>query len=223
LCELIRKYRLKTEKLRNQYAKYTTLRIDIKNKGGSGCSVAERILIPRAFYVEKPAWLPNGMTISATGKQMDITVRCEGDGELEIHLLGRDARNTEGIRYPVWIDVACFIVNGETVFKDTRTVCHDKRFVYRRKVNDGETLRIYTEWSECRSSNVLDEYRQLQADLKTADNKVKRLEKDRAETVRQLDKERELTKKLKKELENIKRGWSFKIGRVITYLPRKLK
>lgn len=223
LCELIRKYRLKTEKLRNQYAKYTTLRIDIKNKGGSGCSVAERILIPRAFYVEKPAWLPNGMTISATGKQMDITVRCEGDGELEIHLLGRDARNTEGIRYPVWIDVACFIVNGETVFKDTRTVCHDKRYVYRRKVNDGETLRIYTEWSECRSSNVLDEYRQLQANLKTADNKVKRLEKDRAETVRQLDKERELTKKLKKELENIKRGWSFKIGRVITYLPRKLK
>ena len=49
--------------------------------------------------------------------------------------------------------------------------------------------------------------------LRNVGSKVRRLEKDRAETV----------KRLEKELKQVKNGWSFRIGRVITYVPRNLK
>ena len=178
---------------------------------------------PAPIFLRRPGWLPGGITIEADSGRMTVVLQCLGEGNLEIGLLGRDMRNAAGKRYPVWIDCTYFAVNGETVFSDTRTVCHDKRYVYRKPVTNGEVISLTVCWTECRSSHVLDENRLLQAGLKTANNKVKRLEKDRAETVKQLNKEQKEVKKLEKELKNIKSGWSFKLGRAITWLPRKLR
>lgn len=91
---------------------------------------------------------------------------------LEVGLLGRDVRNVEGKRYPVWVDCTSFAVNGEVIFNETKTVCHDKRYVYRRTVKDGEVIQLDMVWTECQSSNVLDEYRQLQINLQNANAKV---------------------------------------------------
>lgn len=212
LCDLARYFQRKAQKLKNQYAKYNTLRVDIRNTGGN-CSVTERIITPKAFSARKPSWLSNGVTIECVSDRMKITVQCEGDGELAINLLGKDMRNASGIRYPIWIDVNYFSVNGEVIFNETKTVCHDKRYIYRKNVADGELLTLDLEWSECRSPVILDEYKQFQADLRNVGSKVRRLEKDRAETV----------KRLEKELKQVKNGWSFRIGRAITYVPRNLK
>ena len=92
-------------------------------------------------------------------------------------------------------------------------------------------------WSECRSSTVLGEISRLQGDLKksesritaaessleNANRKVKQLEKEKERLTEQLDKSSSREAKTKRELERVKAGWSFKAGRVITWLPRKIR
>ncbi len=198
LIALARYFQRKAWKLQDKYAKYYTLRLDIKNNGGEDCNLVERIITPKAFSVRKPEWLPNGVTIESRSERMKIVVQCEGDGELEIDLLGRDLRNAKKKRFPVWIDCTYFTVNGEAVFEGTKTVCYDKKFVYKRPVSDGERLEIELKWTECRSSFTADTFKKLEIEKKKA-------------------------KKLERELDDIKNGWSFKIGRVITFIPRKVR
>ena len=195
LSNLIRFYKAKVKKQENmvkqQYAKYSTLRMDIRNRGDKECAVIEQEIIPRPLSVRKPEWLPGGVTVESIAERMSVAVQCKGDGELEIGLMGRDVRNEDGKRYPIWIDCTYFAVNGEVIFAETKTVCHDKRYVYRKPVVDGEIVKLEVAWSECRSTNVLDECRQAV--------------------------------KLDKELQSIKNGWSYKIGKMITWLPSKIK
>ena len=198
LIDLARYFQRKAWRLQDEYAKYYTLRMDIKNNGGKGCNLVERIITPKAFSVRKPDGLSNGLTIESRSERMKIVVQCEGDGELEIALLGRDLCNAKKVRYPVWIDCTNFTVNGEAVFKGTKTVCFDKRFVYKRPVSDGERLEMELKWTECRSPVTVD-------------------------TFRKLEKERKRAKKLERELEKVKNGWSFRIGRIITLIPRKVR
>ena len=189
LIELAKYFQRKAWGLQNQYAKYYTLRVDIKNIGGKDCNLVERIVTPKAFSARKPAWLkPNGVTIESQSDRMKIVVQAEGDGELEIDLLGRDMRNADKKRYPVWIDVQWFAVNGEVIFKDTKTVCHGKAFVYKKNVADGELLELELKWSECQSPTVLEENR-----------------------------------KLRNEISRLKNSRSYRIGRVVTFIPRKIR
>ena len=189
LIELAKYFQRKAWGLQNQYAKYYTLRVDIKNIGGKDCNLVERIVTPKAFSARKSAWLkPNGVTIESQSDRIKIVVQAEGDGELEIDLLGRDMRNADKKRYPVWIDVQWFAVNGEVIFKDTKTVCHGKAFVYKKNVADGELLELELKWSECQSPTVLEENR-----------------------------------KLRNEISRLKNSRSYRIGRVVTFIPRKIR
>lgn len=238
LSNLIKFYKSRVKKqvnqVKQQYSKYSTLRMDIRNRGDEGCDVLEQEIIPQPLSVRRPQWLLDGITVESVAGRMSVVVQCKGDGELEIGLMGRDVRNEAGKRYPVWIDCTYFAVNGEVIFADTKTVCHDKRYVYRKPVVDGETVKLEVTWSECQSSNVLDEYRQLQAELKnsknktnqlqaelkSSNNKTDQLQKANAKTLQELNETQRKAAKLDKELQNVKNGWSFKIGRMITYIPR---
>ena len=162
--------------LQKQYAKYSTLRVDIRNRGDEKNNVIEQSVNPEPFSLKRPDWLKNGITIESETKSMVIVLQCQGDGELEVALRGRDIRNANGVRYPVWIDCTRFAVNGETIFDDIKTVCHDQPFKYSKAVKDGEVIRLEMAWSECQSSNVLDELRQLQANLKNANSKLRAAE-----------------------------------------------
>lgn len=237
LCGLIEHYRKKTTRIKVQYAKYDTLRVDIKNQGNPGCNVEILAAGPGPLYMESPTWLPGGVRIESAVKQMMIALRCRGDGELIVWLRGRDVRNAKGERYPVWIDCNRFTVNGRIVFNEVQTVCHDKFYRYSMPVSNGETVELEFTWSECRSSAVLGEIRRLQNDLKksesrikaaesslkNADGKIKQLETEKDRLAEKLEKRRALEAKTKRELERVKAGWSFKAGRVITWLPRKIR
>lgn len=233
LCKVANHYRIKAEiqatrakrieEKYSSYRKYCTLRIDIRNKGIKNCNVIEQSVRPAPIFLRRPGWLPDGITIETDSGRMTVVLQCLGDGNLEIGLLGRDMRNAAGKRYPVWIDCTYFAVNGETIFNDTRTVCHDKRYVYRKPVTNGEVISLTVCWTECRSSYVLDENRLLQADLRKANAKAKRLEQVKSETEIKLKTTQAEAAKLKRELDNVKSGWSFRLGRVITWLPRKLR
>lgn len=219
------KYRVKKQvnQVKQQYSKYSTFRMDIRNRGDEGCDVLEQEIVPQPLSVRRPQWLLDGITVESVAGRMSVVVQCKGDGELEIGLMGRDVRNEAGKRYPVWIDCTYFAVNGEVIFADTKTVCHDKRYVYRKPVVDGETVKLEVTWSECQSSNVLDEYRQLQAELKNLNNRTNQLQKTNAKILKELNETQRKAEKLDKELKNVKNGWSYKIGKMITWLPSKIK
>ena len=59
--------------------------------------------------------------------------------------------------------------------------------------------------------------------LNDAQQKVVDLEKKNTKIAKTLETEAIKAAKLTTELRNIKNGWSFRIGRVITWLPRKIK
>ena len=191
LSGLIRFYKNKVKKqvnqIKKQYAKYSILRMDIQNRGDEGCDVIEQLVTPDPVSLCKPQWLPGGITVESSAGRMSVDVQCKGDGELEIGLMGLDVRNEDGKRYPVWIDCTYFAVNREVVFADTKTVCHDKRYVYRKPVADGEFVQLEVAWSECRSSNVLDEYRQLQTELRNSNNKANQLQAGKDELAKERD------------------------------------
>ena len=238
----ITKFELKTtnEKLnevKKQYAKYSTLRIDIRNYGPEGNNVTGESVKPAATSVRRPEWLPDGITMESVAGKMNVVLQCQGDGELGISLMGRDVRDAAGKCYPVWIDCTYFAVNGVVIFNDTKTVCYDKRYVYKKTVKDGELVTLDVTWSECRSNTVLDEYQQLQAGLKTANKKVKiteatlkesrkkteRLEQDKLKLTDKLRQSQIKAKNLDNKLVNIKNSWSYKLGSVITFIPRKIR
>ncbi|MBS7328780.1 MAG: glycosyltransferase family 2 protein [Oxalobacter sp.] len=155
------------------YAKYLTLRVDIRNKGKEGNKVIAQSIVPDPERVrEQPAWLPDGISIESTSREMKVIICCQGKGELDIRLRGRDERNDDRKRYPVWIDCTYFTVNGLVVFSEAKTVCHDKPYLYKKTVIDREVVKLEFRWTECRSSSVLDEYHQLQKDLKESHQKL---------------------------------------------------
>ena len=237
LYDLIEQRRKQNDLIKKQYEKYSTLRMDIRNRGDEGCDVIARDVNPLPLLERKPKWLPDGITVESVARRMSVDVQCKGDGELEVRLLGQDVRNEDGKRYPVWIDCTFFAVNGEVIFSGTKTVCHDKKYVYRKPVVDGEIVKLEVVWSECQSSNVLDEYRQLQAKLKNSKNKTNQLQmelknlnyktdqlqKANAKTLKNLNETQRKAAKLVKELQSVKNGWSYKIGRMVTWVPRIIK
>ena len=176
LCNLITIYKNKAFKeinqIKKQYDKYSTLRVDISLKGSKGAYVDEKSVRPKPLSLIKPPWLPGGIVISSNAGTMKAVIQCHGDGELIIGILGIDIRNKHGQRYPIWIDCSRFAVNDEIIFDEVKTVCHDKRFIHKRVVKNGDILVLDFAWSECQSPSLLNEYKTLQTKVKNVNAKV---------------------------------------------------
>ncbi|MBS7328892.1 MAG: hypothetical protein KIG68_09155 [Oxalobacter sp.] len=183
------------------YSKYRTLRIDIRNKG-VGNNIIEQSVVPMPSRSDRPSWLPGGICLESPAGEMKIVLRCQGDGELDIRLRGRDERNAEGKRYPVWIDCTYFAVNGEAVFEETKTICHDRPYVYRKPAVDGEVVELAFRWEECHSSSVLEENNRLQSELKIS------RQKEAEHTASQLQDVVAKNKRLSTDVANLKKALS---------------
>lgn len=53
--------------------------------------------------------------------------------------------------------------------------------------------------------------------------KISKLQSTNIEVLKKLDWYQKKSGKLDNELNNIKSGWSFRLGRLLTYVPRKIK
>lgn len=191
----------------------------------------------------------SGVVVHSTQSNVELEAKCLGDGSMRLWLRGMDCRDHTGKRYPVWICVTCLRVDDKELFNNPQLVCHDRPFVYNMKVTNGQILKIYVEWQSAvdilakeRESNIkyIEETRQktlrlsktmeeTEKRLRETQQKVAQLERAKSETEKKLQKIlREVAKlertktKTDKELQNVKNGWSFKIGRIITYIPRKI-
>ncbi len=128
-------------------------RIDIFNGGGSENKVR---LLKNSSNVQfrSPGWFqnPKWMKVKGNGSVADgalkakwqdyyLQVKAVGSGELSILLRGLD-RKINNKRYPVPVDYKKLTVNGKTVFWGKKVLWHDKPFVYKQKVKDGDVLNI---------------------------------------------------------------------------------
>jgi hypothetical protein len=129
--------------------KYVTARIDMKNIGSeyNTLEVVENDNINS--IVSFPKWMSNergsGFTLRSYKGSLNLKVKCIRKGLLKIWLRGLDLRDKNGKRFPVYIDYVNFSVNNDFQF-NRKLTSHDKPFIYKKEVNDGEIVDIHIEW-----------------------------------------------------------------------------
>ena len=206
--------------------KYKVARIDIKNYGTEDNNVTIEHCSDTAAEVNSPSWFKNeqgsGVVVLSKPGNIELLAKCIGDGAMRIQLRGKSCRDNDGKRYPVWICVTCLRVDGNEIFNSPHLVWHDKPFVHNLQVTDGQIVKIYMEWQS--ATDILAKEREKNLNLIDGlQQKIIRLEKAKANTEKQLKKTKKEAGEVKREFQNVKNGWSFKIGRIITYVPRKIK
>ena len=88
----------------------------------------------------------SGLVVNSQKCYLDLKILCINDGKLRIRLKGRDVRDENNKRVPVYIDFLRFTVNDELIFDKTHTVSHDEYYTYSKEVKDKEIINIHVEW-----------------------------------------------------------------------------
>ena len=132
------------------FKKYLTARIDLKNeKSHNAIEILENsdenatILHPDWFEDE----LGSGIIIQSQQRKVNLKIKCIHDGELTLRFRGKDVRDKDGVRIPVYINYGDIFINNEKINDNVELVCHDKPYIYKRKVKHHEILTISIEWS----------------------------------------------------------------------------
>ena len=213
-------------------------RLDIQASGSPSNDAEVLDISDAAAEVEAPVWMRkngSGRMVKSEAGSLSFKVKCKGDGKLTVTLKGDDVRNAKGERIPVWINYTKLSVDGKTIFDSVKPAWHDKPQKFTADVKDAQILGVQVEWAPdctCVGSGftmVNSEY-----------EKVRKLAKEQSELMAQqrwyehelklklheLDAELQVKKEEKAELEEelleIRSGMSFKLGRILTYIPRKL-
>ena len=127
-----------------------TARIDVKNVGTEGNSLNVLDVSDSSASVESPAWFRDasgvGRVVKSGAGNLDLCLRCVGNGELQIRLRGQDVKGPDGKRIPVWIDYTSLVVDGELLLSEPVAAWHDKPFVVKRPVKDGQIVSVSLSW-----------------------------------------------------------------------------
>lgn len=193
----------------------TTGRVDVKNAGADGNDVELLDVSDVGARVSAPAWFAKGgrgYVVQSEAGELRLRLRCVGSGVLHVSLRGVDVRDAGGKRIPFWIDFMGFRVDGEPVFEDVESVWHDRPFRFEKKVRDGEVVELSLAWEphdERRSARELEERAAAERRLEAAQGEAaaERARADRAAA----------------EVERMRASTTWKVGRAVTWLPRKLK
>ena len=197
-------------------------RIDIKNIGAS----TNDIEILSKSFAEKfteAKWMSNntgkGYIVHTSNHVDEIQLKCIGAGQLKLSLKGPEVKNKDGKRVPIRILFKNLFVDGNNIFSDSKIVWHDDEYIFKLKVEDGQIVTINTEWlAEPEAASFLMEEKinwnsQIDTQLYQKNKQIS----DQEEEIKNLRKEL-----LRKEQE-IKSSKSWRVGRVITFVPRKVK
>ena len=227
-----------------------TARIDIRNIGNEKNDVEVFDMSDEGAIEQAPQFMKKSdgsgrMVYSAAGN-LSMHVRCIGNGTLNVALRSRDIRDKEGTKLPRWIFYRKFKINGDVVFDSIHPTWENAYYTFRKEVKDREIITLQIEWISdaqtaiIKGNEVLNERRiqisalntklkdvnaakaKLSTQLKDANAAKAKLGtqlKDANAANRDLEK---VNKNLERQLTNIRSGMSFRIGRIITYIPRKI-
>lgn len=217
------------------YSSISFARIDIKNHGADTNSVdIVEISDPDAKIV-KPSFLNkngHGCMIWSVAGSLDMKLKFSGQGKLIITLRGMSFSKPDGSRWPIWIDYTKFIVDNKVIFDGVKPIWHGKPYKFTEEVEDGKIVTLHIEWvadnvtiglgkaqscdmqehaiEEAKAEAAKEHRHSVELDTKLNDATTVKMELENA------------NKDLETQLANIRSGMSFRIGRIITYIPRKI-
>lgn len=217
-------------------------RIDIKNEGSAENNIKIIMIHDDAIKIESPKWLQkngNGVVLKSRKGSFSSKVKCIGNGKLHITLRGADIRDSRNKRIPIWLNYTKFIVNDKTIFDTVVPVWHDKPVKFIIDVKDEQILDIHVEWlpDYVAIGYGVDKINKITAtSLKSAKSEIEKLHKlvealnsklkDADIAVAQRDAKlmsnNTVIAERDKLLSDIRSGVSFRLGRMLTYIPRKI-
>ena len=207
--------------------------IDLKNAGAEGnCLEIMEISDPEAI-VETPVWFRGasgaGYVVRSDAGSLRLSLLCLGKGRLQIGLKGQEVRGAGGTCIPVWIDYTSLLVDGRPVLEEPRAAWYDHPAKFVLPVEDNQVVSLSLSWHShdvkgledmekvARERKALaEENAKLESRLKDQEAEIKRQKTLTAQQVTE-------TERQKAEVERLRASNSWKAGRVLTWLPRKIK
>ena len=137
--------RVDVEKLK----KFLTGRIDIKNHGNQTNSIEIVECSDENINLEYPNWFSDdkgqGIVLQSFSCEINLKIKCIGDGLLNIDLRGIDIRDNKNNKIQLPIEFNNFFVNNKKVM--TSVICtHENKFTYRKDVKDSEKVEVIVKW-----------------------------------------------------------------------------
>lgn len=197
------------EKLKESlpYKDISVARVDIKNQGADTNNVEIVEVSDTDAIITEPEFIcenGRGHVIESSNGSLDLKLKCAGDGELLITLRGVNFITLDVNRLPIWIDYTKFVVDDKTIFDSVKPLWHDKVYKFTTEAEDGKVVTVHIEWV---------------ADFVSIGGGMDRRSSVECHSIKETN---ALNEKLKRELADIRSGMSFRIGRIITYIPRKI-
>lgn len=87
-----------------------------------------------------------GIIVESVANSIDLTFKCKNDGEISILLKGKDERDKNRKRFPIYIDYTNLKLNGENIITKNMLTWHDNPYEYKKKVVNEEEINIHVEW-----------------------------------------------------------------------------
>ena len=78
---------------------------------------------------------------------LDLELKSDAEGKLDIYLRGIDKRNYQGNRIPYWVDYKKLTFNKKVLFKGLKPVWHDLPMVFTVAVKSEEIISLHIEWT----------------------------------------------------------------------------
>ncbi|MCD7723575.1 MAG: glycosyltransferase [Clostridiales bacterium] len=219
---------------------YITARFDIKLEGDAADWQTAEISDPRARQTQ-PAWFQKGgcgRIIQSSKEAIDIKLKINTPGKLQITLRGEDVRGDNAQRIDCFIDLKSAAVNGMPIIDLPQAVSYAKPVVYKANVKAGDTIALHAEWGPrwagepggSQTAELQDEIAALRQANKTQKEKLDALKKKSKAQNKKLDEMRnknaELDMKNKAQEKKIKALNScvpMRLGKALTRPLRKLK
>lgn len=164
-----------------QYLKiYETARIDIVKEGESQNKVEilensdnlAKISFPKSFQKENSS----GFFITSDKGQINLKLKCLGDGKVKIFLKSLGLKDRNNVRFPIYIDYFKLVVNNRNYLEKNRLICHDDRYHITLDVKDSEILDVYVKWLPYNElSEYTDKMKILKDELKSVRIENKKL------------------------------------------------
>ena len=137
-------------KILKKLFKYLTARIDIKNHGTNNNFVEIIKNSDSDSNIQYPKWFSDGygkgVVIQSKSKNINLKIKCHGDGELIINFMAKDVRDVNGERRPCYLNYSDIVINDNKLIEKNMLVWHDEPFIYKKEVNDGEVVIINASW-----------------------------------------------------------------------------
>ncbi|MGN1362792.1 MAG: glycosyltransferase [Methanobrevibacter sp.] len=220
-------------KINDLISTYNTARIDIKNLGNEINYI--EFIEKDNLDIKEPNWFKDkkgiGYVIESSQNSLDLKFKCIGDGKINIKLKGPDKRDKNNNRFPIYIDYTKFIVNNKNIINKNKLIYHDKPYIYKKNVKNGETIKLHVEWLPFnRNSLFINEKEILKEKINEIENNQNKLEKENNKIKQENNKLNKKNTEIKEKYNNLEKKYneillsnSWKITKPIRNVKKKLK